>query len=51
LLLEHQQKTKTSETDSTTPLDFTAILRALLVKQGHLNDTTPPPPPSSTAAS
>ncbi len=60
LLLEHQQKTKNSQTDSTTstttPIDFTAILRALLVKQGHhlpstiTNDTTPSSP-SSTAAS
>ncbi|CAF0948752.1 unnamed protein product [Adineta steineri] len=38
LLFEHQQKTKNSQTDSSTstsPIDFTAILRALLVKQGH----------------
>ena len=37
LLLEHQQKTKNSQTNSPNPssIDFTAILRALLVKQGH----------------
>ncbi len=56
LLLEHQQKTKTSQTNSTpTPIDFTAILRALLVKQGHhlpstLNNDNTPSTPSSTAA-
>ncbi len=58
LLLEHQQKTKNSQTDSTTssptPIDFTAILRALLVKQGHhlpstlTNDKTPSSPSSTT---
>jgi hypothetical protein len=57
LLFDHQQKTKNSQSDSSTstnPIDFTAILRALLVKQGHhlpskepqINDSTP----SSTAA-
>jgi hypothetical protein len=43
LLLEHQQKTKTSPSDSsinpsvssTNTIDFSAILRALLAKQGH----------------
>lgn len=42
-ILEHQQKTKSSPADSTnTTVDITAILRALLVKQGHLtNDNTP----------
>jgi hypothetical protein len=52
LFLDHQQKTKTSQTDSpTTPIDFTAILRALLVKQGHHLHDNPSSPPSSTAAS
>ncbi len=59
LLLEHQQKTKNSQTNSntssSTPIDFTAILRALLVKQGHhlpstlTNDKTSSPPSSTTA--
>jgi len=43
LLLEHQQKTKNSPSDSsmnssttsTNTIDFSAILRALLAKQGH----------------
>ena len=38
LFLEHQKKAKTSQSSSSpasTPLDFTAILRALLVKQGQ----------------
>jgi hypothetical protein len=38
LFLEHQQKAKSSQSDtstSTSTLDFAAILRALLVKQGH----------------
>ncbi|UJR23552.1 hypothetical protein I4U23_026540 [Adineta vaga] len=50
LLLEHQQKTKSSQpntsTSSSNSIDLTAILRALLLKQGHHL-----PPPSSTAAS
>lgn len=56
LLLEHQQKNKNPQTNSTTtPIDFTAILRALLVKQGHhlpstLTTDHTPSPPSSTAA-
>ncbi|CAF0852742.1 unnamed protein product [Rotaria sp. Silwood1] len=67
LLLEHPQKTKISQSDaltSTTPIDFTAILRALLAKQGHQLTSTIPKEtietkihdntsssPSSTAAS
>ena len=57
LLLEHQQKTKNSQSNSpSTPIDFTAILRALLVKQGHhlpsalTTDHPTPSTPSSTAA-
>ncbi|CAF4465651.1 unnamed protein product [Rotaria socialis] len=45
LILGHPQKTKISpsnSTTSTTPLDFTAILRALLVKQGHQLTSTVP---------
>ncbi|CAF5153795.1 unnamed protein product, partial [Rotaria magnacalcarata] len=45
LILEHPQKTKISPSDSTTstaPIDFTAILRALLVKQGHQLTSTIP---------
>ncbi|CAF2415814.1 unnamed protein product [Rotaria sp. Silwood2] len=45
LLLERPQKTKIFQSDSstsTTPIDFTAILRALLVKQGHQLTSTIP---------
>ena len=67
LLFEHQQKTKNSSVDSSinpstsspNSIDLSAILRALLAKQGqrsapaetHVNDTIDnPPPPSSAAA-
>lgn len=57
LLLKHQQTTKNSQSNSpNTPIDFTAILRALLVKQGHhlpstlTTDHPTPSTPSSTAA-
>jgi hypothetical protein len=69
LLLEHQQKTKNSPSDSsinpstssTNTIDFSAILRALLAKQGHhitsvekkVNDNTENTlsPPSSSSPS
>ncbi|CAF0791155.1 unnamed protein product [Adineta ricciae] len=49
LFLEHQQKSKTSQSETSTSsssntVDLTAILRALLIKQGH---HLPPPPPTA----